>query len=102
MRNIFSLKFLVPVFALFFISIGSLSAEPSLDSNSTERPKFKAGEFIINHVTDKYEWHITGPEEDPVSIPLPMILYSKETGLSIFLSSKFEHGKASYEGYKLR
>ena len=108
MRNVFSLNFIITVFTAFFLSTGIISAEPDTNTASAsnnqvkpERPKFKAGEFIINHVTDKYEWHITGSEENPISIPLPVILYSKDKGLSVFLSSKFEHGKASYEGYKL-
>jgi F-type H+-transporting ATPase subunit a len=62
---------------------------------------FKAGAFIIDHVTDKYDWHLWGPHEHPVSIPLPVILYSKENGLDIFLSSKFHHGTESYNGYFL-
>ena len=66
-----------------------------------EEKGFNAGKFIIDHVTDKYEWHLWGPHEDPTSIPLPVILYSKENGLNIFLSSKFQHGKASYKGYIL-
>ena len=106
MRPIFSLKFLVPVFALFFISIGSLSAQPEPEPTNTsasepQEEKFNAGKFIINHVTDKYEWHIAGSEDDPISIPLPLILYTEKTGLTIFLSSNFEHGKAEYQGYKL-
>jgi F-type H+-transporting ATPase subunit a len=65
-----------------------------------EHEKFNPGKFIIDHVTDKYEWHIAGTHEDPISIPLPVILYSKEKGLDIFLSSKMKHGE-SYHGYTL-
>ena len=61
--------------------------------------KFSAGKFIIDHVTDKYEWHLWGPHEDPTSIPLPVILYSKDKGLNVFLSDRFEHGKAAYNSY---
>ncbi len=65
--------------------------------------EFKAGEFIVDHVTDKYDWHLWGPHSDPVSIPLPVILYSSEAGgLSIFLSSKFHHGKEAHNGYMLK
>jgi len=63
---------------------------------------FNAGEFIIDHVTDKYEWHLWGPHENPVSIPLPVILYSGSKGLSVFLSSKFEHGHVAYDGYRMK
>ncbi len=62
---------------------------------------FKAGPFIMDHVTDKYDWHLWGPHDSGVSIPLPVILYSEKSGLDIFLSSKFHHGKEEYNGYAL-
>jgi len=34
-------------------------------------------------------------------MPLPVIVYHPEKGLSFFSSSRFEHGHASYEGYSL-
>src|SRR5438477_315402 len=64
-----------------------------------KREKFNAGKFIIDHVTDKYEWHLWGSHENPTSIPLPIIVYSKSKGLDIFLSSKLDEGKV-YNGYK--
>ena len=58
--------------------------------------KFNAGELIIDHITDSHEWHIAGH----FAIPLPVILYSSEKGLSVFLSNKLEEGE-EYNGYKL-
>ena len=55
----------------------------------------------MGHIADAHEWHIYGSEEEPVSIPLPIIIYNKEKGFSTFMSSRFEHGHAAYEGYKL-
>src|ERR1051326_851693 len=92
-------------FALVFSMIGLLISA-NISFASDEKPakqkeeKFKAGEFIIDHVTDKYEWHLWGPHEGGASIPLPVILYSKEKGFDCFLSGKLEHG-AVYHGYKL-
>jgi len=65
-----------------------------------QKEAFNPGKFIIDHVTDKYEWHIAGPHEGGISIPLPVILYSKEKGVDMFFSSKFEN-KEGYHGYKL-
>jgi F-type H+-transporting ATPase subunit a len=63
--------------------------------------KFNAGELIMGHIADAHDWHIYGSEEHPVSIPLPIIIYHPEKGFSVFSSSRFEHGHASYNGYKL-
>jgi len=58
---------------------------------------FNAGELIFNHILDSYEIHFAtlneGKEnEKHLSLPLPVILYSKEQGFDIFLSSVFHHG----------
>lgn len=81
-----------------------LFSAPSLYANSDTAAAhgegFNPGPFIIDHVTDKYEWHIAGDHDHPVSIPLPMILHTESEGLTIFLSSKILHGE-SYKGYRL-
>lgn len=95
------------IFTLLSVLIGfvllpvfSFAEEKKTDIHENHEEAFNAGKFIIDHVTDKYEWHIVGPHNGGVSIPLPVILYSKENGLDIFLSSKFERGE-SYNGYTL-
>ncbi|MCP2802737.1 hypothetical protein NK936_24230, partial [Salmonella enterica subsp. enterica serovar Typhimurium] len=57
-----------------------------------EKEKFNAGEMILHHVMDAHEIHFFTlnegtPNETHISIPLPVILWSKEKGLDIFLSS---------------
>ena len=91
---------LIAFFLGFFLVSDSLFASEEPTNGEEQHEPFKPGKFIIDHVTDKYEWHVIGPHEGGLSIPLPMILYSKENGLDIFLSDKLEGG-ASYHGYKL-
>ena len=110
-NKIKTFKQLSILFSLLFVTL-SLGASESTEKDKNDASAipqeqehqekgFNAGKFIIDHVTDKYEWHLWGSHEDPTSLALPVILYSKEKGLSIFLSSKFEHGKASFKGYSL-
>lgn len=76
------------------------AAEEAHHPEHSEEPKsgkFNAGELIIGHITDAHDWHIAGH----VSLPLPVILYSKERGFTAFLSNKFEHGHKTYNGYKV-
>lgn len=54
-------------------------------------------EFILHHISDTYEWHITNIGEKDVYIPLPVIVYSKNTGWHLFLSSRF-HEHPVYQG----
>ena len=55
----------------------------------------------LNTSQDAHEWHITQIKGKPISIPLPVILYSKTQGLLVFMSSKFEHGHADYKGFRI-
>ena len=69
--------------------------------------EFNAGEFVIDHVSDSYDWHITSVGEKHISIPLPIILFSKNPELHdgkafhVFMSSKFHHGHDAYKGFKI-
>ena len=110
--NIFKHFYLLLV--LLFTSVSVFAYEPQEkdkvvesapaskhNENAEESKKFNAGELIIGHITDAHDWHIAGEGEHSIALPLPVILYSKERGLSIFLSSKFQHGHKTYNGYKL-
>lgn len=63
--------------------------------------KFNAGELILEHIADAHDWHILDWAGHPVSLPLPIIIYDTERGFSVFSSSRFDHGHASYKGYRL-
>ncbi|HDP75856.1 MAG TPA: ATP synthase F0 subunit A [Bacteroidales bacterium] len=62
---------------------------------------FNTAEFIFDHVSDSYEWHILTFNHHHISISLPVILYSKKTGLHVFLSNKFHHEHGVYRGFKI-
>ena len=63
--------------------------------------KFAPGKMITEHIADAHDWHMWGKGHSAVTIPLPVILYTKSNGLQVFSSSKFEHGHAAYLGFKL-
>jgi F-type H+-transporting ATPase subunit a len=63
--------------------------------------KFDASSFILDHIADSHEWHIlTKRNGESVSIYLPVIVYTKGSGLDIFSSKKLAHGH-EYKGYRL-
>lgn len=76
---------------------GSRSAVAGTQGNAEN--EFDAGKFVIEHVSDSYEWHIATFGEKHISIPLPVILYSKTQGFQVFMSSKFHHGTESHNGF---
>ncbi len=72
------------------------------EETTTGEEKFDAGKTIIEHISDSHDWHIMGNGENAVIVPLPVIVYNKTRGFSMFMSSRFEHGHKSYNGYVLR
>jgi F-type H+-transporting ATPase subunit a len=58
-------------------------------------------ELILEHLADAYEWHICTVGETHVSIPLPVIVYSANSGLNVFCASRFHHGTAEYKGFSI-
>lgn len=57
-------------------------------------------EIIFDHIGDAYEWHVATIGDKHISIPLPVIVYSQEKGLNVFLSSHLHHSH-SYEGFHI-
>jgi len=97
---------LVAVFSLASLLISSnLSAQPEhapgSEENKTEAPKINPSKIILEHVSDAHEFHFFTLGKHPVSIPLPVILYSPAKGWSVFMSSEFKHGEEVHEGYRL-
>lgn len=98
--------FLVFVLFLSFISVRASDIPdapkdsiPGKDEQSSE--KFNPTEFIFEHIGDSFEWHILTVNHHHISIPLPVILYSKNYGFNIFLSNKFHNQKMEYAGFRL-
>ena len=56
--------------------------------------KFEPTKLIMEHISDSHMWHLWGH----TSFPLPVILISKASGLELFSSAHFHHGKEDYKG----
>jgi len=70
-------------------------------SHTSDDEEFKASEFIMDHIKDSHEWHLwTNKHGHHVSVYLPVILYSKHSGLHIFSSKKIAHGH-SHHGFQM-
>jgi F-type H+-transporting ATPase subunit a len=76
-------------------------------SDSLVKEEFNTGKFIIEHVMDSYDWHVASFGDTHISIPLPIILYSKNPDLHegksfhVFMSSKFHHAHDDYMGFRI-
>lgn len=87
----------------FGFSTNRIRAEEAPEHPATEgqAQPFDAGKFVMEHVSDAFEWHIMTLGHTHVSIPLPIILYSENSGFHSFMSSKFHHGTEVYKNFKI-
>lgn len=91
------------IFFTFFLLAGICRADETqqITEEGYVSKSFEAGKFVMEHVSDAYEWHIASFGETHISIPLPIILYSTDKGLNIFMSSKFHHGHETYMDFRI-
>jgi len=86
-----------------FLALVSSSVKANEEAGSE---KLDPAKVIMEHIQDSHEFHFftlknARGEEFHATIPLPIILWSKERGLIAFSSSHFHHGHASHAGYKM-
>ena len=58
-------------------------------------------EYLFGHIGDSYEWHITTVNGHPVSIYLPVIVYSRESGWHCFSSEHLYEGECRYGNFRI-
>ena len=99
------IKALKSIFLVLFASMAFsflLKAnEENAEADTISPKKFNTGELIFSHIKDSYEWHIAKVGHTHISIPLPVILYSQQSGFHAFMSIKFHHGTESYKGFMI-
>lgn len=88
----FKLLFLLAT--IFCVNTNTLAATSEESPNKEE---FDFTEMIMHHISDAHDWHLYDKTSDdgsiePVSIPLPIILFA-EGHLDLFWSSEFHHGQ---------
>lgn len=55
--------------------------------------------IVFGHINDSYEWHITSWGDNHLTISLPVILYSTESGWHLFSSSRLHENNGIYNGF---
>ena len=76
-------------FGLLVATVATTAWAEDSHDHGHEQEAFNPSNFIIHHIADAHEIHLWGD----VHIPLPIIVYTAEHGLDVFMSSAFEgHG----------
>lgn len=89
-------------FIKLFLIIVSFSFIQTLSAEETKEKELDVKNVIFGHILNDYSWHIlTTPTGAHVTLPLPVILYSENSGFHVFMSNKFHHGHETYKGFKI-
>jgi F-type H+-transporting ATPase subunit a len=91
---------------LMFFTLPVAASGGNGENGDKEKKGFNAQEVIFGHILDGHEFHFfdivkKDGTKTPVGIPLPVIIYSPQRGLDVFMSSRFHHGHESYKGYRI-
>ena len=85
---------------LVLVSTTNIFAE-NHSTEKAEQKTYNPVPKIMQHIQNSHEWHLLDYRDNegklhPVSIPLPIILYTNGN-LDFFMSSEFNHGHSDYE-----
>lgn len=100
-------SFTVAAFMVFLLVFSLPGSAADGGGHEPEKKEgFDARKIIFGHVLNAHEFHFLDykgkdGKMHPVTLPLPVIIYSPQRGFTSFMSSKFEHGHKPYDGYKL-
>lgn len=83
---------------LLFMMLFAICSSGEAATNESTTKEVDVRKVIFEHVKDSYEWHITTIGEKHISISLPVILYSGNSGWHLFSSSVF-HETEVYNGF---
>lgn len=84
-----SLRSLLVLMVVFF-SFGEVFAQ----ENEGDASEFDPKELINGHVWDSHEFHIADWDGHPITLALPVILWT-DNGLTVFSSARFEHDNSA-------
>lgn len=74
-----------------FLFMVLMTCSVAVYGNEAEEGKgINLKEILFGHIQDSYQWHVTDFGGKPVILPLPMIFYSQNSGMHVYMSSQFD------------
>ena len=83
--------------SLFLLMLFALLPFAASAQDKSEGAKLDIQEIVLEHLSDSYEWHIATFGDKSLSIPLPIIVRSSETGQWTFCTAESLPKKLSFD-----
>ena len=83
------------------IASSAVAQEDDITPQEQKENTVDVKSIVFGHIGDSYEWHITTWGDTHITIPLPVIVYSSNSGWHSFLSSRLEENGGTYEGFSI-
>ena len=103
----FARSIIIKIGLLVFFMYSSVVADqkqPAKADTHQEAADTHKENFILQHIADAHEWHFATIGDKHITLPLPIILFSKARGWEIFSSSQLgdhHNNKSNYNSYYL-
>ena len=92
----------VSIILFLFFTTSAFAQSTIGEPTRAESEKFDPAKEIMGHIQDSHSFHFFTAGDFHATIPLPVIVYSKERGLALFSSAHFGHeGEEIFDGYKI-
>lgn len=88
-------RYIISVVCIFALTLTGVKAA----NESPQQDEIDVRNLVFSHIRDSYEWHLTNFDDKKIAIPLPVILYTGERGINIFLSDKLFPEGRRYNGF---
>ena len=86
---------------LFFaLAFGLFLPKTAFASTEEHKGEINVSEFVLEHLADSYEWHITTWGDNHVSIPLPVIVKGETSGWHVFSSERIKEAAKEGKDYQ--
>ena len=82
------------------LAFGLFLPKTAFASSEEHKGEINVSEFVLEHLADSYEWHITTWGNHHVSIPLPVIVKGETSGWHIFSSERIKEAAKEGKDYQ--
>ena len=82
------------------LAFGLFLPKTAFASSEEHKGEINVSEFVLEHLADSYEWHITTWGNHHVSIPLPVIVKGETSGWHFFSSERIKEAAKEGKDYQ--
>lgn len=85
---------------MFLLLCSGFFSSVHASGNAAKAGDINVSAFVLEHLSDAYEWHITTWQGKPITLHLPVIVKSENGGWHLFCSKRLEEAAEQHTTYQ--